>query len=529
MTTKKFFKKLCLLGTMSFALTAGLYAESLPKANPYLSAPVYGLTHFDPAQTDSVPYAVKSGTYNIDLNKLKNVTGGPVNIITLASTNQNYMWGVSSQGVTYIDISNGNFKEAARLNAPGIKVITPEIHKQVLSKKYKTAKEVEDATANIYGLTTTRIFNGIYSVVDNNNVVYADYVDGSDPVIYAFALKDSSNPSKGIEIIGTLNLKNVLKQGETLAGVSLTYDGKLIIVGNRSISVTDRSLKGALQTVRFGDDEYISNSVAVDEKNGIYVASDKYMRKVVWTGTKLSTDEKDGAWSTLYDTGIEPPTVKVGKGTGSTPTLMGFGNDEDKLVVITDGANRMNLVAFWRDGIPANFKQKPGTKSNRIADQIKVTAGLPESTEFIQTEQSVVVKDYGAFVVNNIGQPGPKDKLAGVIALGPVTTPPVGAERFEWDPKADKWTSVWTRNDVSSTSMVPAVSTKSNIVFINGYSAKAGWEVTGMDWNTGKTVHRTVFGYNNYGNGAYAIIQFFPNGDMLFNSIAGPFRIKYNK
>ena len=87
MTTKKFFKKLCLLGTMSFALTSSLYAESLPKPNPYLSAPVYGLTHFDPAQTDSVPYAVKSGTYNIDLNKLKNVNGGPVNIITLASTN----------------------------------------------------------------------------------------------------------------------------------------------------------------------------------------------------------------------------------------------------------------------------------------------------------------------------------------------------------------------------------------------------------------------------------------------------------
>ena len=105
----------------------------------------------------------------------------------------------------------------------------------------------------------------------------------------------------------------------------------------------------------------------------------------------------------------------------------------------------------------------------------------------------------------------------------------MGAERFEWDPKTDSWKSVWTRNDVSSTSMVPAVSTKSNIVFANGYSAKDGWEVTGMDWNTGKTVHRTIFGNNNYGNGAYAIIQFFPNGDMLFNSIAGPFRIKYTK
>ena len=36
---------------------------------------------------------------------------------------------------------------------------------------------------------------------------------------------------------------------------------------------------------------------------------------------------------------------------GSTPTLMGFGDDEDKLVVITDGAKQMKIVAFWRDEI----------------------------------------------------------------------------------------------------------------------------------------------------------------------------------
>lgn len=41
---------------------------------------------------------------------------------------------------------------------------------------------------------------------------------------------------------------------------------------------------------------------------------------------------------------------------------MGFGNDEDKLVVITDGAKRMKLVAFWRDAIPADAKpQIPAT------------------------------------------------------------------------------------------------------------------------------------------------------------------------
>ena len=42
-----------------------------------------------------------------------------------------------------------------------------------------------------------------------------------------------------------------------------------------------------------------------------------------------------------------------------------------------------------------------------------------------------------------------------------------------------------------------------------------------MDWDTGATVHRTIFGKSNYGNGAYAILQFLPNGDLLFNSLVG--------
>lgn len=140
----------------------------------------------------------------------------------------------------------------------------------------------------------------------------------------------------------------------------------------------------------------------IDENNGIYVASDKIMRKLVWTGSKLSDDEKDGAWSSSYDLGVQPAYAKPGSGTGSTPTLMGFGDDDDKLVVITDGANRMNIVAFWRNEIPTVAEQQPGTKSPRIAGQMAITCGLDPLPEFVQSEQSIVVHNYGAFVVNNI-------------------------------------------------------------------------------------------------------------------------------
>lgn len=39
-------------------------------------------------------------------------------------------------------------------------------------------------------------------------------------------------------------------------------------------------------------------------------------------------------------------------------------------------------------------------------------------------------------------------------------------------------------------------------------------------------VHRTIFGQSNLGNGAYALIEGLPNGDLLFNSVGGPFRAK---
>ena len=496
-------------------------STSAPKKNPYLAAELYGISHNDPAQSDTFPYAVKNGDFNADLKKYPQVIGGPINIMTMASTSPDYMWGTSSQGVTYINVADGKFEEVGRLNIPGVKVITEEAHNKVLRQDYTDLDQVAKSIKENYGFGFERIYGGLYSLVDNQNVVYAEY----GVSVYAIGLADEKDPKSGVKILRSIELSKILDKGERISGLSMTYDGKLIVIGARSLSVIDRDFKEAPQTVKFGKDEHVSNGASVDENNGIYVASDKYMRKVVWTGTKLSTDEKDGAWQSEYETGQEPPAIKEGTGTGSTPTLMGFGDDEDKLVVITDGANKMHIVAFWRDQIPADFKQKEGTKSNRIADQFSITAGQPADAKWIQSEQSVVVKGYGAFVVDNIVDKMPEDKLLGAIALGPMINSPVGAERVEWDTKTNSWKSVWTRSEVSSVSMVPTVSRASNTVFVNGYYKETGWEITGLDWNTGKTVYRTIFGKDNFGNGAYAIVQFFPNGDLLFDSIAGPIRV----
>jgi hypothetical protein len=74
---------------------------SQQKPNPYLSAPLYGLTHFEPGQSDTIPYPVKRGTFRADLSKMPHVPGGPVNIMNLASTDPGYMWAVSTARAAY--------------------------------------------------------------------------------------------------------------------------------------------------------------------------------------------------------------------------------------------------------------------------------------------------------------------------------------------------------------------------------------------------------------------------------------------
>ena len=139
------------------------------------------------------------------------------------------------------------------------------------------------------------------------------------------------------------------------------------------------------------------------------------------------------------------------------------------------------------------------------------------------------ISSIGAFVVNNINVTNQEinDKIIGVIAIGPIVKGPQGAECVRWNTKEKKWESKWTRSDVSSVSMIPAVSIKSEMVFVCGWNDASGWEVTGLDWKSGATRHRSILGKNNRANGAYAIIQYLANGDLLFNSVAGPIRVKY--
>jgi hypothetical protein len=216
--------------------------------------------------------------------------------------------------------------------------------------------------------------SGIYVVVGANNWAYIADKDGT---VTAYGDSVTGDPSSAIEVKGRFQMPEEAA-GSTL-GMNLTYDGWIVLPTTdgwlialsmdlsdfRIVRLTNPTNESTeTQRVGFG---WVRNSLALDEDGGIYLASRNHMHKVVWTGDDFSTDPEDGAWVSQYPNDL-------GAGTGATPSLMGFG-DEDQFVVITDGNKLMNVLLFWRNEIPMDWKQLPGAPSRRIAGMVPASMG----------------------------------------------------------------------------------------------------------------------------------------------------------
>ncbi|MEZ5503634.1 MAG: hypothetical protein R3E50_13595 [Halioglobus sp.] len=134
-------------------------------------------------------------------------------------------------------------------------------------------------------------------------------------------------------------------------------------------------------------------------------------------------------------------------------------------MVISDGnATNAQIVAFWRNAIPTDFKQKPGTQSRRIADQIPFT--LSRTT----VEASPVVYGNGVLVVNGTcPEPGPisLDLISNAFLAGTTRKPPRGVQKYEWLPDENRFVAAWSIADVDNTDWIPpAVSMANGLVYI---------------------------------------------------------------
>lgn len=294
---------------------------------------------------------------------------------------------------------------------------------------------------------------------------------------------------------------------DAIAGMSLTYDGHLAFateLGNLFVISPDAdpddlgeipvvSANTNCETAVAEELEIVSNSVAIDESGGIYMVTSAAMYRYDWDGTAL-----EFGWRAAYESTPQPPSpIRLGPGSGSTPSLMGTEIDGDKFVVITDGQSVMNLVLFWRDEVPDDWEAVAPGKDRRIACEIPVQFGDPDTTLSV-SEQSVAVRGYASVIVSNVltnptVNPPSNFPLAGIaqnlisaLEGGIPEKAPFGLERIDWDPETRSCKSVWSNPDISVPNGIPSIGETSQLVY--GIGQRDGqWGLEGLDFGTGSS------------------------------------------
>ncbi|HEY9160055.1 MAG TPA: hypothetical protein VIS94_03090 [Desulfomonilia bacterium] len=344
--------------------------------------------------------------------------------------------------------------------------------------------------------------SGAYTLVDKDGVFFVPDMTR----IVAYCDSVPGDPSSKIKIRNVYCIPEQYLKGsdDKIVGLVMTYDGMLAFATNNGlVCVLSRSFEKGYYLMP-GEDDEISNSIACDEKGGIYVVTSRKMYRVQWTGTELSTDEAKGGWIADYETGGDQSGIRLGNGSGTTPTLMGTGS-QDRFVAITDGSELMNIVLFWRDEIPADWHQIPGTKDRRIAAQVPVRFGDPEA-KHSQTDQSLCIRGYGAVVVNNELGADLGNRTLNIIISGIPLIAPRGMEKFEWNHKTRTFSSVWANTQISVPNGIPCMSASTKLLYAIG---KRGiyWTLEAVDWDTGDSAFYSNIGIGLQYNSAYAATQ----------------------
>ncbi len=342
---------------------------------------------------------------------------------------------------------------------------------------------------------------GAYNILDRNGRFYVPRERWID--VYTDAVKGDS--SSEIKLRKRFMLPDSFFCGATdrLVGATMTYDGYIALASERGAVGTiprqpkqmrDSKLRAiSVNEGRCGapDDELetVSNSIAADERGGIYVVTSKKMRRFDHDAAKNRLRSR---WSARYNAGSDASEIRLGTGSGSTPSLMGTGPGQDKFVVITDGQDLMHADLFWRNGVPSDWKGLGRDRSRRLACEYPVRFGDPDAVTSL-SEQSVAVRGYGTLHVNNALDYDFEDGLPPILlnalaALrgGDPAAAPRGAERIDWNPRTRRCSSVWANPKVSIPNGIPSISQRSGLAY--GISQSRGvWGARGLNWKNGRS------------------------------------------
>lgn len=524
------------LATASLTCAQAAQQENgtFPGRNPWLTDSVYPISHDNPAATDSVAHAGPTKGRRLSAGDVKSVpTVFTSNPTVKKIGDKTIIFAAGVEGISKIDATGEAYDLVSLLPYPGLERLAENANREKIRaalEEADAARRANDDTKLLalsgkmeeLGFRRQLLANGAYNMIDKDGAHYAAF--GGLKILKS---TDDNDPKKPLHVVKFQDYSEALPEDmrkSAIIGMGMTYTGDVVAAAHGAVLLLDRDLN--LKSTLLLPGEAIENSICIDENSGIYVVTSKRMLKVVWTGTRLSYDEADGGWQSAYNTMSRAQAIAAGAlttsgGSGTTPTLMGFGNDPDKLVVIADGdAKGANLVAFWRDQIPPGFKQKPGTKSARIADQI------PLEISKATVEPSPEVLGYGVALLNN-SYPKPAPDIWGNAVTPGVTRPaPLGMVKFNWNTRTKSFEKAWVNKEIDNTDvMVPVISAKSNMIYLAN-KENGNYEYVGLDWDTGAIKARWPFPddsrkWNAWG-GITALLE---DGDLLIGGIFATKRV----
>jgi hypothetical protein len=515
---------------------ASLAAEAaLPSPNPWAAAGPYPMSHHNPAQSDVTVVDGPTKGRKLTVADAKTVPvvwcSGP--IVKKVGDHTTVVAG-TPHGLAKIDATGEAFDLVSFMPYPGLEDEHSDVthediawHMERIDEKRRKKQDLRlllHSAYMLYGLELNyrNGGSGAYGVIDKDGYHYTFF--DATRLVKSFDDNAPREPLRPVRHVGVTDglPEEIASQVTRILSISLTYDGHLAVAASGGLFVFDRDLERK-DYILFPD-EHLENSIALDEER-IYVVTSKYMRGVIWNGERLSMDEADGAWISEYEVMAEGEAIDRGAashGSGTTPTLMGFGEDEDELVLVSDGSpDGAQLVAFWRDAIPEDFVQKPGSRSRRIADQIRLRVSP------LTVEASPAAYGTGVIVLNSTypeSAPAPLNIIGNAFLAGETRKPPLGAQKFEWKSDENRFVEGWFLDDIDNTDwMPPAISPDNGLAYV-ATKVDSVYEYRAIDFETGKTVARWPFPddsvrWNNWGG----ITTLLEDGDLL---LGGFFSVK---
>jgi hypothetical protein len=264
--------------------------------------------------------------------------------------------------------------------------------------------------------------------------------------------------------------------------INLSHDGWVVFLTDKGwigAVKQDFSTWRAFNLSGQTGDTTIHNSFPIDENGNIFVVSYVAMTGVRWNGESFEVK-----WRALYNFRGEacpPPSENIRDevrktfrgegctGSGTTPTLMGRGS-MDRLVLAVDSHAPNNLVAFWRDEIPADWRGLPGM-DRRVAGVIALPHSTWEGAGFT-AENSPPAWGYDIAVAQWAG-------------FTPDCSPPKGVQMLRWDPARRALKLLWTNPNVHFNNVM-TISAGSSLLYGIGRGEACKYTYRGLDLATGK-------------------------------------------